>query len=174
MAFVSKKATTKLNQLNANQTVNIWGVGAGIFLWESLGDLKIDNCVFTQNTPYQRHGNGDGSCIYLNAESLSNFDIKISNTKFIENYSDGSLFQLNSIKWKLGIMMLGQLSFANVDFQGNNGNSLNIYSVVIEELSFANVDFLNNYGQDIGVTARTRKVSNADFPTVHSSKIGND
>ena len=149
-----------LNQLtDANQTVNIWGVGAGIFLWES-SDLKIDNCVFTQNYSMPEAGNGDGSCIYLNAESLSNFDIKINDTKFIENFSDGSLFQLNG-----NYNDVGQLSFANVNFQGNNGNSLSIYSDVIEQVSFANVDFLNNYGNSIEMTARTRTggIQNATF-----------
>ncbi|MEC8043252.1 MAG: right-handed parallel beta-helix repeat-containing protein, partial [Verrucomicrobiota bacterium] len=144
-----------LNQLtDANQTVNVWGVGAGIFLWESSGDLKIDNCVFTQNYSMPEHGNGDGSCIYLNAKTFSNFDVKISNTKFIENYSDGSLFQLN------GSTTYEQLSFTNVDFLNNNGHCVNVLGNSISQLSFANVDFLNNNGQDIGVVGQ---VSNADF-----------
>jgi len=147
-----------LNQLtDANQTVNIWGVGAGIFLWESSGDLKIDNCVFTQNYSIPEHGNGDGSCIYINAKSESNFEVKISNTKFIENYSDGSLFQLNGTA-----IDVGQLSFANVDFLNNNGDCVNVVgressrkTSSIGQLSFANVDFLNNYGNSIEMNARS-------------------
>ena len=55
-----------LNQLtDANQTVN---VRAGIFLWDFSGNLKIDNCVFTQNYTMPEHGNGDGSCAYINSK----------------------------------------------------------------------------------------------------------
>ena len=132
-----------LNQLtDAKQTVNIWGVGAGIFLWEASGDLNIYNCVFTQNYSMPEAGNGDGSCIYLNAKTFSNFDVKIINTKFIENYSDGSLFKLNGSTYE-------QLSFTNVDFLNNNGDCVNVEGGSIGRLYFANVDFLNNNGQDI-------------------------
>ena len=82
-------------------------------------------------------GNGDGSCIYLNAKTFSNFDVKIINTKFIENYSDGSLFQLNGSTYE-------QLSFTKVDFLNNNGDCVNVLGNSIGQLSFANVDFLNN------------------------------
>ena len=160
-----------LNQLtDANQTVNVWGVGAGIFLWDFSGNLKIDNCVFTQNYTMPEHGNGDGSCAYINSKERSVHKINVSNTKVHENFSDNSLFKLMPESRFNGIFTVEQFSFYNVDFKFNKATSIDLDIVMrssqggIKNAEFIQCNFIENQDEEtINFELQKAKFENCTF-----------
>ena len=131
------KNITFINALN-NQN------NGGAIQFYSTGELIIDNCIFIDNKVTTSDGEGLGGGIYAHGDALKFVTLKVTNSKFLNNYAFTDGGAINS---KFGTVTISNCIFDNNSADRDGG--------AVGTRGLANVDisnsvFSNNHATEWG------------------------